>query len=287
MGAKGTPAPRRREGIEHPQMRAIKAIWEGDRAALNAELAARPALARPSNNKTPNQFALAVAAQYHLTGNPEPVGELLNRMGAYGHQATKPNGYGSEAGCPDPHAELWMTPLALLLKETRERGDEELLGGVVQYFGDHLAMCRAFWTPGGVRIAGSRAGAKGGLALRPAWSVDSQFKALMEGETRSPHLPFRPSPSSLSLEILLGSDGMFSAIREAAAKDQAHMMVPVRRWNLQDGGQLSAQVWEIQQNDRLSWIQTDAAGAIVAASRTLADLPADLGEPTLTFGGTS
>lgn len=272
------------KGVEHPQMRAMKAIWEGNEAALDAELAARPALAKPGENKTPNQFCLAVAIRYHLTGNRDPVVDLLNRMAMYGHQATKANGYGSEAGCCDPHAELWMTPMASLLKDVRERGDDDLLHGVIQYFGDHLATCRAFWTPDGVRIAGSRAGAKGGTALRPAWSVDSQFKVLAEGETRSTRKPFKPSPSSLSLEILMASEGLFPAIREAAEKNQPHLMIPVRRWDLADGGHLAAQVREEPQNDRLSWIQTDAAGAIVAASRTLEDLPADLGEPVFTFG---
>lgn len=268
------------KGVEHPQMEIIEALFRGDDATVERVLRARPDT-MTRQRKSPNQLALTCTLLWLINEDKAPLLELFDLMAQHGHQATAGGGYGSEAGCPAPHDALWMGFAASVLRHAMQTGDAQVLRLIVGYLADHLALCQAFWTPAGVRVAGSRAKTGGGLPLRPIWELDSQF-VMMVTAGAGVRNPFKPQ--RLTLDILNTCREHFREIREAAREAHPKLLLPVRRWDLPDGGHLAAQKWEEAQNDRLSWIQTDAAGAIVAASRTLSDLPADLGEPAFTFG---
>jgi hypothetical protein len=264
-------------------MEIIEGLFRGDGATVERVLRARPDTII-LQRKTPNQRALACTLLWLTNDDKAPLLELFGLMAQHGHQATAGGGYGSEAGCPAPHDALWMGFAATVLRHALKTGDEQVLRLVVGYLADHLALCQAFWTPAGVRVAASRAKTGGGLPLRPTWELDSQF-VMMVTTGAGVRNPFRPQ--RLTLDILNTCRPVFGdvpgGIWERAKVATPKLLIPVRRWDLPDGGMVAAQVGEAAQNDPLRWIQTDAAGAIVAASRTL-DLPADLGEPAFTFG---
>lgn len=279
-------------GIEHPQMSMIAALFFG---AANPMAPFPPAVSLLSpGGKTPNQRALACAiglawSRVGKTGSADcdqaiaAARSLFHDMSLYGHQATAPSGPGSESGAPAPHDELWMGAMATILREARLQGIPDLYAASVRYFADHVAIARAFWTPAGVRMPGSRAKRVSGLPFAPSWPVDSAAYAMIAGLPTTGLL----KPTRLTLDILRESAPVFSAILAAVQPANVLLRVPIRRWDLASGGFLAAQVEEIPMNDRLAWIMVDGAGAILGASGTLADLPTVDREPDLVFGAVS
>lgn len=278
-------------GIEHPQMSMIAALFFG---AANPMAPFPPAVSLLSpGGKTPNQRALACAiglawSRVGKTGSADrdqaiaAARSLFHDMSLYGHQATAPGGPGSESGAPSPHDELWMGAMATILREARLQGIPDLYAASVRYFAEHVAIARAFWTPAGVRMPGSRAKRVSGLPFAPSWPVDSAAYAMIAGLPTTGLL----KPTRLTLDILRESAPAFPAILAAVQPANVLLRVPIRRWDLAAGGFLAAQTVEIPMNDRLAWIMVDAAGTILSASATLVDLPAmvDEREPDLIFG---
>lgn len=241
--------------------------------------------------KTPNQRALACAiglawarvGKRPATDRDRAISaarSLFRDMALYGHQAVAPGGPGSEAGAPAPHDELWMGAMATILRESRLQGIPDLYSSSVRYFADHVAIARAFWTPAGVRMPGSRAKRVAGLSFTPSWPIDSAAYAMIAGLPTTGLL----KPTALTLDILRESAPAFPAILAAVQPASVLLRVPIRRWDLAAGGFLAAQVEELPMNDRLSWIMVDEAGTILGASATLADLPTVDREPDPIFG---
>lgn len=267
----------------------IAALFAG---SANSTAPFPPAISLLSpGGKTPNQRALACAiglawARVGKTGSADrdraiaATRSLFRDMSLYGHQATSPGGPGSESGAPAPHDELWMGAMATILREARLHGIPDLYAASIRYFADHVAIARAFWTPAGIRMPGSRAKRVPGLPFLPFWPVDSAAYAMIAGLPTTGLL----RPTRLTLDILRDSAPAFPAILAAVQPASVLLRVPIRRWDLAAGGFLAAQTEEIPMNDRLSWIMVDEAGTILGASATLADLPTVDREPDLIFG---
>jgi hypothetical protein len=270
-------------GIEHPQMDAIAAIWHAD-----PHFHPTPDLMDP-NGKTPNQRALACAISLAWaritkdlaikTDAISKCDKLFRAMQASGHQAVS-NGYGAEGGCPDPHSELWMAALTTILREARLLGAASLVNDAIGYFADHVAMCRAFWTPKGVRIAGSRAKAPFMQPLRPNWSVDSWAYAELCGLSTTGLL----KPTILTIEILRDSRALWPQIVALSKTRVLKLSIPVRLYELPGGGFLSALAHDEPMNDRLSWVTVDGKGDVTGASNSLSNLIVPGNEPHV-FGG--
>lgn len=277
-------------GIEHPQLAVVIALYRDGNAPGGVVTAPNDILMRP-DHKTPNQRALAAAIRYAWARIGAPadspvaalqVRQLFAAMDSAGHQAVGA-GYGAEGGCPDRHNELWLAALASILREARLQAHLDIRAAAMRYFADHVAMCRAFWTPQGVRIAGSRARADEGQPLLPSWTIDSWAYCMILG------LPVAglPRPDSGSLDILADCRQDFAAIVRLAKGRNPKMAVAVLKWAIPGGGFLAALAEDVPMNDRLSWISVDAAGTITGASHTLADLPASPSGPGGVFGDPS
>lgn len=273
-------------GIEHPQSEWISAHFQGTAGAPD------PSLYDP-NGKTPNQQALACAIGLAIIGQPgaPPAAELADNarklfaaMAANGHQAVSGGGYGCEQGAPAPHDELWMLAMLTLLLTAAKQGQSDILASCIQYFADHLAMCRAFWTPGGVRVAGSRAKKVPGQALCPAWPIDSIFRAKVDALAPS-DVALLDKSASIAVKMMDAARVHFPAILAVVRPAAVKLFVPVRRWDLAGGGFVAALAEDVPMNDRLSYLIVDASGKILAADNTLGSLPAQRRPADLVFGG--
>jgi stage V sporulation protein SpoVS len=269
-------------GIEHPQMDAVNALFSGSPAgfAPTADLFS-------AGSKTPNQRALAcaIALAWAPRDEPPPVGKdtavamtrnLFQAMAINGHQAVGPT-FGCEEGAPDPHSALWLGAMATILREARQQGIAEILEAALDYFADHVAMGRAFWTPAGIRMPCGRAKVKGTQALRPNWTVDSVAYANICG------LPTtglgKPDPAPL--KILQDSASLFPIILERSKTTALKLAVPIRRWPRAEGGFIAAMVKDVPMNDRCSWVIVDATGTILGAANTLDSFVVPEGEPVV------
>lgn len=263
-------------GIEHPQMDAIRRLFAGRPAPEGLA-----ALANTAAKLTPNQYALACAIKLGLApakGGPEAdaaladVRTLLEGMRRWGWRAVGPNRQ-NEQGAPDPHSALWSTALAFILHELRLfRGAEDLLGMALAYFADHLAVCDAFWTPGGVRLPCARAKASVGQTLAPTWSVDSWIYAMLMG---LPTKELGQPADHLPLDILLDCRELWPLIHGGLGPldpKPTKLGIPIKLFRLHaEGGFVGAMVAEPEMNDPLAWIVVNAQGGIVATGRSLSD----------------
>jgi hypothetical protein len=276
------------KGIEHPQMDAVAALFTGSPPGF-----APTADLMTPEGKTPNQralacaIALAWARQSH--GQPPPMSQkdavaqtrdLFQDMATFGHQAVGPNRR-CEEGAPDPHAALWMAALTTILREARLQKIGELLEDALGYFADHVALCRAFWTPAGVRMPCARAKVVGDQPLRPNWGVDSSAYATING------LPKRglEKPDPLTPKILQDSAALFPQIVERSQKTALKLGVPIRRWRRADGGFVAAMVEDVPMVDRCSWLIVDGDGTILDADDNLGSLTVPAGAPLVIGGG--
>lgn len=276
------------KGIEHPQMDALTALFTGTPAGF-----APTADVMTPGGKTPNQramacaIALAWARQSH--GQPPPMTQeeavadtrsLFQAMAANGHQAVGAT-YGCEEGAPDPHAALWMAALTTILREARLQKIGEILEDALGYFADHVAMCRAFWTPSGLRMPCARAKPVQGKPLRPNWGVDSSAYATING------LPKKglEKPDPLTPKILEDSAALFPQIVQRSQTTVLKLAVPIRRWPRPGGGFVAAMVEDVPMNDRCSWLIVDGDGTILDADGTLGTLTVPAGEPVVIGGG--
>jgi hypothetical protein len=275
-------------GIEKPQLGAIFRLFWAEPGFVPGDGL------MTFEHKTPNQKALAAAIRFAwarlIPGGIYPDGlacaqvrDLFAAMDHAGHQAVGA-GYGAEGGCPDRHNELWMGALATILREARLQNVPDIRALAIRYFYDHVAMCRAFWTPAGVRIPGSRAKAFEGMPLRPSWVLDSRFYAEMTGAPTA-GLPRLWAPDTM--DILRDCREDWPAIVRLSAGRNPLMAVAIHKWALPGGGFLAALEADVPMNDRLSWIAVDAAGTITGASHTLADLPPPPSGPSGVFGDPS
>src|SRR5436190_15238123 len=154
-------------GIEHRQMESLNTFSHG--------LVIKPVPAEMSQDgrKSPNQKFLAAAVSL-CYGKQEKDKRLIGRANAdalnlfkamrtVGHQAINSR-YGNEQMCCDPHSELWHVPILMILKET---GNAEVKSNCINFYEDHFAVMKHFWTPKGFRSPGSRAKNPGGMPLLP------------------------------------------------------------------------------------------------------------------------
>jgi hypothetical protein len=280
--------------VEHRQTEAIGHIFRGELWTLDQETVS-------AENKTPNQLALAaaVALGYERIRKDGTIdsrnaaraqaADVFTRMAHYGHQctsmATPDKATGSEAGCPEPHSELWNLAMLTILRESA-LVNPSLLVLAVTYYADHVAMCRAFWTQRGVRIPGSRALQSPGMDFRPVWSTDSWIYALIS------NLPTDglDKPPRLTLDILRDEPckRQWLDIYKMSLGVNPKLAIPVHKWNSPTGGFVAAlEPPDKQMNDRLSWVSVDGSGDITGASDTLADFKQPPGKPDLVFGGES
>lgn len=276
------------KGIEHPQMDAVQALFTGTPAGF-----APTADLMTPGGKTPNQRALACAialAWARLNhGHPPPmtqaqaVGQtrdLFQAMAVNGHQAVGPT-FGCEEGAPDPHSTLWMAALTMILREARLQKIGDLLNDALGYFADHVAMCRAFWTPSGLRMPCARAKVVGSQPLRPNWGVDSSFYATLNGLSKKG----LEKPDPLTPKILADSAALFPQIVERSHTTVLKLAVPIRRWPRSGGGFVAAMVKDVPMNDRCSWLTVDGDGTILDADNNLGSLKVPAGEPVVIGGG--
>ena len=275
------------KGIEHPQMDAVAALFTGTPAGF-----APTADLMTPGGKTPNQRALACAIALAWArashGQPPPMTQaqavaqtrdLFQVMAANGHQAVGPT-YGCEEGAPEPHSTLWMGALTTILREARLQKIGEILDDALGYFADHVAMCRAFWTPSGLRMPCARAKPVKGQPLRPNWGVDSSAYATING------LPKKglDKPDPLTPRILLDSAALFPQILERSQTTVLKLAVPIRRWPRAGGGFVAAMVEDVPMNDRCSWLTVDGDGTILDADDNLGSFTAPAGEPVVIGG---
>jgi len=272
-------------GIEHEQADWLRLAYAGTAAEPPARIV-------DPGRPTPNQRALSVAigvAWCRLgrlrgataDGYQARAVAFYGTLAACGHQAVTSAGYGDEQGAPAPHDALWWYWRATMLREARLQGSSSLYVLAIQEAAEEIALCRAFWTPAGVRMPGSRAKQSPGLPFRPHWSTCSWAYALIDGAPMADLDKPDPGPAAILNDCRLA----FLAIRAKARFPKLH--IPVRKWELPYGGFLAALDHDESMNDRLSWVSVDVRGAIMGASDTLGDLPAPDRAPDLVVGGES
>lgn len=284
-------------GIEHAQMDAIRALYTTPLAHPGTSplpfLSIDRTLAYPARS-TPNQLACAAALALGYFRDPRPAMVLLDAMDEHGHQSTTAGGYGWEAGAPDPHSLIWLGAMACLLWQTspREQNLDTLHARVIKYFSDHMALCAAFWTLGGVRVPCSRAKTGDGKPLRPTWTVDSAVYGMITGADI--RLSAKPGPdANVILDMLNSCRADFSPIVRGIKPSQVKLHIPIRRWDCADvdtadtdGGFTAALVRDEPANDRLSWLDVARDGTYHEASNALSTMIGINRHPDLIFGDT-
>lgn len=274
-------------GIEHLQMEAIQSI-----ASQSIDKNMNKAIYSQGGKKTPNQRALAasiaLSMRRYIDGisksSIDDVNSIFDAMDRSGHQSVAV-GYGNEQLCPDPHSELWNAAMANILFEARIQKLDQIKTRALRYYADHLKVIDSFWSPKGVRIAGSRAKNQDGLPLIPNWSIDSwMYKEILGGDQRQKNIPNLLKPNRFTLDLLFDSVECWKDIRNLYKNSKPFLGIPVNKWNTSDGGFISALSFQINLNDPLAWVIVDGKGDIKAASHTLDDFIKPDRNPDLIVG---
>lgn len=247
---------------------------------------------------SPNQKCLARAVQLaaaretedpeHISAARRAVSAFLASQDTYGHQATSSGGYGCEQLCCDVHGGIWWTGIGSMLRDAEALGLTALVESLMDWIAVHLALCRAFWTPQGVRAPCSRAvPAKDGRPLRPSWAIDSLLYSLITGETPGPAIYFG-SRNELPIRIMRQSVALWPAIAERSKTEVPKLMIPLLRWDrsAHPGGFIAAMAIDTPMNQRMSWISVDGLGVIQDCGISRAYLPAETNgvAPTTVIG---
>jgi hypothetical protein len=260
-------------GIEKDQLAAITSLFHGGKPDIGPALLGGPGY-------SPNQRWLGYALKLEV----DPLAGVASCLALYdtmtkvGHQAVG-SGYGNEQGAPDPHTSLWAAAHGYILWWAQQHRHSALLLAAIDYWADHLAMCREFMTPAGVRMPCARAIftlAKGQATTspRPSWVVDSRLYGMITGMDDAAAIAKYGKvaigdPAHVALDLMRACYTFFVDIRAKAATAQVRLGVPIRRWTLPDGFD-AAMVEDQPMNDRMSWIAVDKAGGILNSGNTLA-----------------